>query len=192
MLSTWLQPWPTPSREERQDIVAGQIGRRRFLQVTAGGVLAGAAYGVLGLPGVDLTGKADAGTKVLPHKVHIAPLPRGPPPGLPAGANGLRVGAAGDGGHYLSPAIKADFPFNYAGLFWSGSDLDGASTAFWMRASQDGRVWSGWEPVQVEMEPGPLAEYDTYGSLVWADGARYVQFLGELRGSGEAGPMGGG
>jgi hypothetical protein len=156
--------------------------------VTAGGVLAGAAYGVLGLPGVDLTGKADARREVLRQEFHMGPpdLPRGARSGLTAGANGLQVGAAGDGGHYLSPAIKADFPFNYAGLFWSGSDLGGASTAFWMRTSQDGRVWSDWEPVQVEMEPGPLAEYDTYGSLVWADRARYVQFLGELRGSGEA------
>ena len=116
-------------------------------------------------------------------------LPQGARSGLTAGASGLQLGAARDVGHYLSPAIKADFPFNYAGLFWSGSNLDGASTAFWMRASQDGRVWSGWEPVQVEMEPGPLAEYDTYGSLIWADRARYVQFLGELRGSGQAGTL---
>ena len=116
-------------------------------------------------------------------------LPQGARSGLTAGASGLQLGAARDVGHYLSPAIKADFPFNYVGLFWSGSNLDGASTAFWVRTSQDGHVWSGWEGVQVEMEPGPLAEYDTYGSLIWADRARYVQFLGELRGPGRAGTL---
>jgi hypothetical protein len=85
----------------------------------------------------------------------------------------------------LSPILESDLLFNYVGLFWASSNPGGSSVAFWVRTSPDGRNWSPWQTVQVEMAPGPLAEYDTYGDLIWADRANYVQFLGELGGAGE-------
>ena len=163
----------------------GRIGRRRFLQFSASGLAAGVAYGALRLPVFQAEPKPAGPREVLTKEFHLGPpeLSKGSRLGLAAGAQGLELERASDSGHYLSSALKSDFPFNYAGLFWSGSNVDDTSIAFWMRSSPDGRVWSGWEPVQVEMAPGPLAEYDTYGSLIWADRARYVQFLSELQGS---------
>ena len=163
-----------------------RIRRRNFLKVSASAALAGVAYRMnLGLPGLG-PGARPSARRVLTKEFHLGPseLSQGSLSGLTSGVAGLALGRGRDVGHYLSPVLKSDLPFNYAGLFWSGSDPDASSFGFWMRTSPDGRTWSPWEAVHVEMPPGPLAEYDTYGALLWADRASYVQFLGQVQGSG--------
>ncbi len=95
------------------------------------------------------------------------------------------MGSGRHAGHVLSPVLKSDILFDYVGLFWSGLYPEDSSVTFLVRTSTDGRSWSPWETVHVEMSPGPRAQYDTYGALVWADRANYVQFLGEMRGAGK-------
>ena len=157
------------------------IGRRRFLGMSAAAAVAAAAYGTVGIPDVRSRPNPSPLRRVLTKELHLGPshLSRGSRSGLTAGAAGLKLGRERAVGHYLSPILKSDIPFHYAGLYWSGSILDGGSIGFWMRTSPDGRTWSRWETVHVEMPAGPLAEYDTYGALIWAERASYVQFLGE-------------
>ena len=159
-----------------------RIDRRRFLQVSAGAALAGVAYGSLGIPAVQP--RPSGPRRVLTKEFHLGPaeLSEGSCSGLAAGASGLKLGRGRGVGYYESPVLKSNILFDYVGLFWSGSTPDEGTVGFWVRTSPDGRTWSEWEPVNVEMPPGPLAEYDTYGALISADRASHVQFLGELRG----------
>ena len=163
-----------------------RIARRRFLAMSASAAMAGAAYGMVGIPNVGSRPNPSAQRRVLTKEFHLGPsdLSQGYRSGLTASAEGLKLRRGSGVGYYLSPILKSDIPFHYAGLFWSGSNPDGGSVGFWIRTSPDGRSWSRWETVHVEMPPGPLAEYDTYGALIWAERASYVQFLGELRGDG--------
>ncbi|KKM24367.1 hypothetical protein LCGC14_1605760, partial [marine sediment metagenome] len=159
-----------------------RIGRRWFLKMSASAALAGVAYGTVGIPDIRPRPNPSASRRVLTKELHLGPseLSQGSRSGLTLDAGGLKLARGRNAGHYLSPILKSDLPFNYVGLFWSSSNPSGSSVGFWVRTSPDGRTWSGWEPVSVEMPPGPRAEYDTYGSLIWADRASYVQFLGEL------------
>jgi hypothetical protein len=162
-----------------------RLGRRRFLQVSAGAAVAAVAYGTLGIPAVRPRPKPSGPRRVLTKEFHLGPseLAKGSHSGLTVSGGGLRLARGRGAGHYLSPIFKSDIPFHYVGLFWSGSNPDGNSIGFWVRTSPDGRSWSPWQTVQVEMAPGPLAEYQTYGALIWADRAKCVQALGELRGA---------
>ena len=160
-----------------------RIDRRRFLQVSAGAALAGVAYGTLGVPDVLQRPMPSGPRRVLTKEFHLGPaeLSGGSRSGLAVGASGLTLARGRSAGRYSSPALKSDMFFDHVGLFWSGEHLDDNSVAFWVRTSPDGLTWSPWQIVQVEVPPGPLAEYDTYGSLIAADRASYVQFFGELR-----------
>ncbi|MCH8921418.1 MAG: N-acetylmuramoyl-L-alanine amidase, partial [Chloroflexi bacterium] len=164
-----------------------RIGRRRFLGMSVAAAIAGVAYGTVGIPDVRSKPNPSPLRRVLTKEFHLGPshLSQGSRFGLTAGAAGLKLGRGRDVGHYLSPILKSDIPFHYAGLYWSGSNPDGGSIGFWMRTSPDGRTWSRWETVRVEVPAGPQAEYDNYGALIWAERASYVQFLCELRGDGE-------
>ncbi len=164
-----------------------RIDRRKFLQVSTGAAVTGVALGAgLGLPSARSKPKASA-RRVLTKEFHLGPaeLAAGSSAGLAGGPSGLQLEGGRGAGHLLSTVIESDMLFDYVGLFWSGQYPEGSSVAFWVRTSQDGRNWGPWEAVHVEIPPGPRAQYDTYGALVWADRARYVQFLGELRGSGK-------
>ncbi len=164
-----------------------RIDRRRFLQVSVGAAVAGVALGTgFGIPRVQSKPKP-SDRKVLTKEFHLGPaeLAEGSRAGLASSSEGLKVGSGRHAGHVLSPVLKSDILFDYVGLFWSGLYPEDSSVAFWVRTSTDGRSWSSWETVHVEMPPGPQAQYDTYGALVWADRANYVQFLAEMRGSGK-------
>ncbi len=163
-----------------------RIDRRRFLQVSAGAAAATVAYGALGVLGVRSRPEPSA-RRVLTKEFHLGPteLAEGSRAGLVSSSSGLEVGSGRSKGQLLSPVLESDMLFDYVGLFWSGLYPEDSSVAFWVRTSTDGRSWSSWETVHVEMPPGPRAQYDTYGALVWADRANYVQFLAEMRGAGK-------
>jgi hypothetical protein len=171
------------------------IDRRRFLQMLVGTALVGitlASAGMasgsgLGASHVQAQAEPSASRRVLTREFHLSLSEpgQGSQSGLTVGANGLSLEDGRDVGHFVSRAIKSDLLFDYVGLSWSSSNVDGGSARFWVRTSPDGRSWSQWQAVEVEDPPSPTAEYDTYGSLVWADRASYVQFLGELRGAGK-------
>ncbi len=135
-----------------------RIDRRRFLQVSAGAAAAAVAYGVLGVPGVRSRPEPSA-RRVLTKEFHLGPaeLAEGSRVGLAASSEGLKVGSGRHAGHVLSPVLKSDILFDYVGLFWSGLYPEDSSAAFWVRTSTDGRSWSPWETVHVEMPPGPQA-----------------------------------
>ena len=163
-----------------------KIDRRKFLQVSAGVALSGVALGSgIKLPGVKSNTKPSAPRRVLTKEIRLGPaeLLAGKHPGLTVSRGGVNLARGRTAGYYLSPALKSDLPFHCVGLFWSGAYPDGTKVSFWTRTSADGRNWGPWAAVQVEMPPGPLAEYDAYGSLISGERASYVQFLGELRGS---------
>ena len=163
-----------------------RIARRRILQVSAGAAAAAVAYGVLGVPGVRSRSDPSA-RRVLTKEFHLGPteLAEGSRAGLASSSVGLKVGSGHHAGHVLSPVLRSDLLFDYVGLFWSGLYPEDSSVAFRVRTSTDGRSWSPWETVHVEIPAGPRAQYDTYGALVWADRANYVQFLAEMRGAGK-------
>ena len=163
-----------------------RFARRRFLQVSAGAAAAAVAYGVLGVPGVRSRSEPSA-RRVLTKEFNLGPaeLAEGSRAGLATSSEGLKVESGRHAGHVLSPVLKSDILFDYVGLFWSGLYPEDSSLAFWVRTSTDGRSWSPWETVHVEMPPGPRAQHDTYGALVWTDRANYVQFLGEMQGAGK-------
>jgi hypothetical protein len=168
--------------------VTRRISRRKFLQVSAAAAAAGAAYAAdRKMPGL-LAGSSPPARKVLTRDLRFSPseLNNGTLSGLSGEADGLRLRRDQAAGHYLSPALESELPFHFAGIYWSGSWRDGAEPSFWLRTSADGVHWDDWHPAQVELPPGPRAEYQRYGSLIGADGHRYVQFMSELSGGADS------
>ncbi|MFQ6019925.1 MAG: N-acetylmuramoyl-L-alanine amidase, partial [Dehalococcoidia bacterium] len=162
-----------------------RIGRRKFLQASISAALAGVAYGAtLGMPALGLKAKPSA-RRVLTKDLHLGPpeLAKGSRSGLTAGTGGLKLGRGRGKGYYLSPILHSGLAFNYVGLYWSGLYPEGGSVAAWLRTSPDGHNWSPWETVHPEMEPSPLAKYDSYSALIGADRAHYAQFFCQLRGA---------
>jgi N-acetylmuramoyl-L-alanine amidase len=139
------------------------------------------------MPGL-LAGSSPPARKVLTRDLRFSPseLNNGTLSGLSGEADGLRLRRDQAAGHYLSPALESELPFHFAGIYWSGSWRDGAEPSFWLRTSADGVHWDDWHPAQVELPPGPRAEYQRYGSLIGADGHRYVQFMSELSGGADS------
>ena len=101
--------------------------RRRFLQASAGAAAAAVAYRVLGVPDVSATPEISA-RKVLTTDFHLGPaeLSEGSRAGLASSSEGLSA-ANEHSGHFLSPVLKSDIPFDYVGLFWSGLNLEDSS-----------------------------------------------------------------
>jgi len=168
--------------------VPRRISRRAFLRASAATAVAGAAYAAgLKAPSSPAADSAQA-RRVITRELRFGPdeLKRGTLAGVAGDPGGLRLSPDRYAGQYLSPALESDMPFHFAGIYWSGSRPEASEPSFWLRTSLDGINWADWQPAQVELPPGPSAEYDSYGSLIGADGHRYVQFIGEISGGADA------
>ena len=160
-----------------------RFGRRTFLRASAGAAVAGAVYGSnLRLPSLTESRSATV-RKVLTEEVRLGPpeLTAGAMSGLSANDQGLALNTGSAGGEYVSHVLKAGIPFHFAGVHWSGASAD--ETALWLRTSSDGLSWGDWNPVHVDLPPGPLAEDDNYGSLIAAPGHLFAQVKAEMRGT---------
>ncbi|HEY8491640.1 MAG TPA: N-acetylmuramoyl-L-alanine amidase [Dehalococcoidia bacterium] len=134
-----------------------RVTRREALALAGKGALAAGALAL----GLDLrpvragwitearAGLVRAGTWHLP----VPELARGTLHGATLDVNrGAVRAAASDGGLYVSPVLRASHPFQAVGVTWEGS----GPAHFDVRASDDGRTWSGW----THLHEGHLAPRD--------------------------------
>ncbi|MCJ7491179.1 MAG: peptidoglycan recognition protein family protein [Dehalococcoidia bacterium] len=93
----------------------------------------------------------------------------------PAGQPALRA-ASSSGGVYTSPIVKTSFPSTHIGLHWLADAPNSDQISFELRTSTDGWTWSPWQRVYIEAEPHQNPRGERFGALIWAAGARYVQY----------------
>jgi hypothetical protein len=92
------------------------------------------------------------------------------------GGQPIMRAASSSGGLYTSPIVKTSFPTTHIGLHWTADAPRLDQINFELRTSSDGSTWSPWQPVYIEAEPHQNPRGERFGALVWADGARYVQY----------------
>ena len=93
----------------------------------------------------------------------------------PAGQPVMRA-ASSSGGVYTSPVVRTSFPATHIGLHWRADAPAGDQVLFDLRTSVDGSTWSQWQSLYVESEPSENPRRERFAALVWAGGARYVQY----------------
>ncbi|MGI8926598.1 MAG: hypothetical protein ACR2HN_08135 [Tepidiformaceae bacterium] len=94
---------------------------------------------------------------------------------------GTRVTAAFEveatevGGTLTSAPMQSAHLFTHVGLHWAGSP-GSERLSFAVRTSPDGGAWGPWAKVGMEALPGETAHEETFGTLVYAGEARFVQY----------------
>lgn len=156
-----------------------QVSRRDFLSraaAIAAGVATyaalppGRAFARAELRGEDLVDAGDGFRRGVGRDVGLVATPDGP---------ALR--ATADGGVFTSGALRGSFPFTHVGLRWVASVPSRTGLQFEVRTSADGVGWSHWRAVTVDCLPGKTADGATFASLVYARGARFVQYRATFR-----------
>lgn len=167
--------------------VLERLTRRAFIVRTAG-----LAVGVAGLSMVrpasalaqgrvqdqDLEDKGEAFRRSTARGVAVVPTPGGP-----------AVQATENGGVFTSAALQSSIRFTHVGFHWSAAIPAIAALSFEVRTSADGATWSSWSAVPVERLPDETPVADYFGSLIYAGGARFVQYRAAFRTVGGASPM---
>lgn len=102
--------------------------------------------------------------------------------------DGLDVQATRGLGVFTSRALASVTPFTHLGLHWSAAVPPGAGLDFELRTSTDGASWSPWAAITVTHEPDETSVGDYFAGLVYAGGARFVQYRATLRMSGGLSP----
>ncbi|MDP8924914.1 MAG: N-acetylmuramoyl-L-alanine amidase [Chloroflexota bacterium] len=101
---------------------------------------------------------------------------------------GPALRATEEGGAFTSATLQSSARFTHVGLHWSAAVPPRAGLGFEARTSADGSSWSPWSPVQVESLPEETPVGDYFGALIYAGGARFVQYRATFRTAGGAGP----
>jgi hypothetical protein len=96
--------------------------------------------------------------------------------------------ATGDRGVFTSRVLQSSASFTHVGLHWSASVPSDAGLSFELRTSTDGSSWSPWSATQVRREPEETPVGDYFASLVYADGARFVQYRATFETAGGSSP----
>ena len=104
----------------------------------------------------------------------------------PDGTAALR--AARDGGVFTSRVLQSSIGFTHLGLHWSAAVPPHAKLSFEVRTSPDGSKWSPWSAAHLQRLPEETPVGDYFASLVYARGARFVQYRATFRMTGGASP----
>jgi hypothetical protein len=89
---------------------------------------------------------------------------------------GTALRAARDGGVFTSRVLQSSIGFTHVGLHWSAAVPPQAELGFELRTSQDGSNWSPWSAAHLRRLPKETPIGDYFASLVYACGARFVQY----------------
>src|SRR5215210_5739260 len=104
----------------------------------------------------------------------------------PDGTSALR--AARDGSVFTSRVLQSSIGFTHVGLHWSAFVPRRANLGFEVRTSQDGSNWSAWSAARLQHLPKETPVGDYFASLVYARGARFVQYRAIFRTAGGTSP----
>ena len=174
--------------------MTAHLNRREFLRRGAG-IVAGAAALSLVRPAVvgsqapdlvradDLVDAGEAFRRGSTNGVTVAGGPDGP-----------TVQAQGAEGVFTSPALRSSIKFTHVGLHWVAIVPPQATLIFEVRTSSDGSTWSPWRAVRVDCLPGRTPAGDpngfghSFGSLIYARDAWFVQYRAIFRTAGGASP----
>ena len=104
----------------------------------------------------------------------------------PDGSPALR--AAHDGAVFTSRVLQSSMGFTHVGLHWSAAVPQHAKLSFEVRTSPHGSNWSPWSEVHLQRLPEETPVGDYFASLVYAPGARFVQYRATFRTAGGASP----
>ncbi len=77
---------------------------------------------------------------------------------------------------YVSPPLKADFPFNALESFWSADVSRASMLDFSVRTSVDGQMWTDWQHLHVDTHARSVDEIGAFGDLVIIAPARFAQY----------------
>jgi hypothetical protein len=78
--------------------------------------------------------------------------------------------------------------FTHVGLHWSAAVPQHAELSFEVRTSPDGSHWSPWSEAHLQRPPEETPVGDFFASLVYASGARFVQYRATFQTAGGASP----
>lgn len=99
---------------------------------------------------------------------------------LPRAGAELGLVAGPDGGVYTSAPLATEFPVSHVGVHWLA---EGGEIAFELRSSRDESRWSRWRRVLLEAGKDENLRTETFGALLGARGARYLQYRASFPGS---------
>jgi hypothetical protein len=107
---------------------------------------------------------------------------------LESSTNETALRATGDKGIFTSRVLQSSAPFTHVGLHWSAAVPSDVGLSFELRTSTDGSSWSPWSTAQVRRLPEETPVGDYFASLVYADGARFVQYRATFETAGGTSP----
>ncbi|MBA3475010.1 MAG: N-acetylmuramoyl-L-alanine amidase [Rubrobacter sp.] len=107
---------------------------------------------------------------------------------LRSASNGTALQATSDGGVFTSRVLQSSASFTHVGLHWSAAVPSDAGLNFELRTSADGATWSSWSSAQLRRLPEETPAGDYFASLVYADGARFVQYRASFETAGGSSP----
>src|SRR5215210_6563073 len=95
---------------------------------------------------------------------------------LRSASNETALRTASDGGVFTSRVLRSSAPFTHVGLHLSADVPSDAGLDFEVRTSSDGSTWSPWSAAQLRRSPEETPVGDYFANIVYADGARFVQY----------------
>jgi hypothetical protein len=104
------------------------------------------------------------------------------------GPDAAALRATRDGSIFTSRVLQSSIEFTHVGLHWSAAVPQHAKLRFELRTSPDGSNWSAWSAVHLQRLPNETPVGDYFASLVYARGARFVQYRTAFRTAGGASP----
>jgi hypothetical protein len=107
---------------------------------------------------------------------------------LGSGPEGTALRPARDGGVFTSRVLRSSIGFTHVGLHWAASVPPQAELGFELRTSPDGSNWSPWDTAHLQRLPGETPVGDYFAGLVYARGARFVQYRVYFRAPGGTSP----
>ena len=93
-----------------------------------------------------------------------------------------------DGGVFTSRVLQSSIGFTHVGLHWAASLPPQTKLGFELRTSPDGSNWSPWSTAHLQRLPTETPVGDYFASLVYARGARFVQYRVTFQTAGGASP----
>jgi hypothetical protein len=107
---------------------------------------------------------------------------------LRSGPSGAVLRATRDGGVFTSRVLQSSIAFTHVGLHWAAYLPSQAKLGFELRTSPDGSSWSPWSAAHLHRLPKETPVGDYFAGLVYARGARFVQYRVTFQTAGGAGP----
>jgi hypothetical protein len=107
---------------------------------------------------------------------------------LGSGPDATVLRPARDGGVFTSRVLQSSIGFTHVGLHWAASVPPQTRLCFELRTSADGSSWSPWSAAHLQRLPTETPVGDYFAGLVYARGARFVQYRVTFQTAGGASP----